>query len=90
MRNSSGKGPYVGFVSVLAVFAGVIVALRNFGLNPTAALAGLGVGGIAVALAPQRTLENVIAGISLILDRALRVGDTLKVGETHLIRRSPR
>jgi len=43
-----------------------------------------------VALAPQRTLENVIAGISLILDRALRVGDTLKVGETHLIRRSPR
>ncbi len=41
----------------------------------------LGVGGIAVALAAQKTLENVIAGASLIFDQALRVGDTLKMGE---------
>jgi MscS family membrane protein len=44
-------------------------------------LAGLGVGGIAVALAAQKTLENVIGGIALIFDRALNVGDWLKWGE---------
>jgi len=54
--------------------------LRHFGIDPTPALAGLGVGGLAVALAAQKTLENVIAGASLILDRAVQVGDFLKVG----------
>jgi MscS family membrane protein len=65
----------------LLFFAGLLFALHHFGINPTAALAGLGVGGIAVALAAQKTLENVIAGISLIADNAVRVGDTLKVGD---------
>jgi MscS family membrane protein len=56
--------------------------LHYFGVNPTAALAGLGVGGIAVAFAAQKTLENVIGGVSLIIDQAVRVGDFLKVGDT--------
>ena len=68
-------------VNVLILFAGLLLTLHYFGVNPTAALAGLGVGGIAVALAAQKTLENVIGGVSLIADRALHVGDTLKVGE---------
>jgi MscS family membrane protein len=65
----------------LALFAGLLFTLYHFGINPTAALAGLGVGGIAIALAAQKTLENVIAGISLIADQAVRVGDTLKLGD---------
>jgi MscS family membrane protein len=65
----------------LILFAGLLFTLYHFGVNPTAALAGLGVGGIAVALAAQKTLENVVGGISLILDQAVRVGDALKVGE---------
>ena len=69
-------------VDGLIIFAGLLVALYHFGVKPTAALAGLGVGGIAIALAAQKTLENVIAGISLIFDRTVSVGDTLKVGET--------
>jgi len=68
---------------VLVVFAGVLVALRYFGVDPTAALAGLGIGGIAVALAAQKTLENVIGGLSLIFDKAVRVGDFLKVGDVN-------
>jgi len=68
-------------VDVGILFAGFLFTLRHFGVDPTAALAGLGVGGIAVALAAQKTLENVIGGISLIADQALRVGDTLKLGE---------
>ncbi|MGE5359276.1 MAG: mechanosensitive ion channel family protein [Bacteroidales bacterium] len=66
---------------VVIVAVGLFVILHYFGVNPTAAIAGLGVGGIAVALAAQKTLENVIAGISLILDQAVRVGDTLKLAE---------
>jgi MscS family membrane protein len=65
----------------LVLFAGVLFILYHFGVNPTAALAGLGVGGIAVALAAQKTLENLIAGISLIADEAVHVGDFLKVGD---------
>lgn len=66
---------------VLIVFGALIVVLRNLGIDPTPALAGLGVGGIAVALAAQKTLENVIAGASLIFDQAVRVGDSLKMGD---------
>jgi MscS family membrane protein len=67
---------------LLVVFAGLLVTLHYFRVNATAALAGLGVGGIAVALAAQKTLENVIGGVSLIFDQAVRVGDVLKVGDT--------
>jgi MscS family membrane protein len=66
---------------LLVIFAGVLAVLRRFGIDPTPALAGLGVGGIAVALAAQKTLENVIAGASLIFDQAVTVGDFLKMGD---------
>ena len=66
---------------VIVVFAGIIAVLLRFGVDPTPALAGLGVGGIAVALAAQKTLENVIAGASLIFDQAVKVGDFLKMNE---------
>jgi len=69
-------------VHLLVIFAGALVTLHYFGVNATAALAGLGVGGIAVALAAQKTLENVIGGVSLICDRAVRVGDVIKAGDT--------
>ena len=69
-------------VDLVVLFAASLVLLRNLGVNLTPALAGLGVGGIAVALAAQKTLENVIAGASLIFDGAVNQGDFLKVGET--------
>ncbi len=68
-------------VDVLVLFVGLIAVLRHLGINPTPMLAGLGVGGIAVALAAQKTLENIIAGASLIFDQAVRVGDFLKIGD---------
>jgi MscS family membrane protein len=68
-------------IDVVFVVIGLAALLRQFDIDPTPALAGLGVGGIAVALAAQKTLENVIAGASLIVDQAVRVGDVLKVGE---------
>ena len=68
-------------VDLVLVVGGIAVVLRYFGVQTTPALAGLGVGGIAVALAAQKTLENVIAGASLIFDQAVRVGDFLRVGD---------
>jgi MscS family membrane protein len=69
-------------VDLLIICGGVFATLHYFGVNPTAALAGLGVGGLAVAFAAQKTLENVIGGVSLIFDQAVRVGETLKVGDS--------
>jgi len=69
-------------IDILVVFAGVLATLHYFGVSPTAALAGLGVGGIAVAFAAQKTLENVFGGVSLIFDEVVHVGDVLKVGDT--------
>jgi MscS family membrane protein len=80
-----GGAPLVRFlrraVDLLLIFVGVLVVLRYFGVNTTAALAGLGVGGIAVALAAQKTLENVIGGLSLIFDQTIHLGDTLKLAD---------
>jgi MscS family membrane protein len=65
----------------LVIFLALLAMLQLFAIDATPALAGLGVGGIAVALAAQKTLENVIAGASLIFDEAVRVGDFLKMGD---------
>jgi MscS family membrane protein len=67
---------------VVVISAGGVAVLYFFGVDPTAALAGLGIGGIAVALAAQKTLENVIGGFSIVFDKAVRVGDVLKLGTT--------
>lgn len=66
---------------VIVLFGALLATLRLFAVDPTPALAGLGVGGIAVALAAQKTLENVIAGASLIFDQAVRDGDVLRMGD---------
>ena len=68
-------------VDLFLIFVALVAVLRHFGIDATPALAGLGVGGIAVALAAQKTLENVIAGASLIFDQAVRVGDLLRMGQ---------
>jgi MscS family membrane protein len=69
-------------IDLVVVLVASFAMLRRFGVDPTPALAGLGVGGIAVALAAQKTLENVIAGASLIFDGAVQVGDFLRMGQT--------
>jgi MscS family membrane protein len=66
---------------LIATFAGVAV-LHSFGVNVITVLAGLGVGGIAVALAAQKTLENFIGGITLYADQPVRVGEFCRFGGT--------
>jgi MscS family membrane protein len=69
-------------IELAIVFVGFIIILRFLGVNATAALAGLGVGGIAVALAAQNTLENLVGGISMLSDDAVHVGDFLEAEGT--------
>ncbi len=59
----------------------LVAALAILGLNVTTTIAGLGIGGLAVALAAQKTLENLIGGVSLLMDRAIQVGDFCKIGD---------
>lgn len=66
------------FKTVIVALA-FLMTLQNFGVNVTALLAGLGVGGIAIALAGQKTLENLFGGIVLLLDQPVRVGDTCRL-----------
>jgi MscS family membrane protein len=65
----------------IVTFAGV-AALHSFGVNVITLLAGLGVGGLAVALAAQKTLENFIGGITLYADQPVRVGEFCRFGAT--------
>jgi MscS family membrane protein len=60
---------------VLVVAVAILISLSLLGIEMKGVLAGLGIGGIAVALAAQKTLENVFGGIWVLSDRAIRVGD---------------
>jgi len=59
----------------------LLAALDLFGFNVKTTLAGLGIGGLAIALAAQKSLENLIGGVSLLMDKALRVGDFCQIGD---------
>ncbi|NRA62864.1 MAG: mechanosensitive ion channel family protein [Pseudobacteriovorax sp.] len=63
------------FVKILLLVITLLALLHVYSVNITALLAGLGVGGIAVALAAQKSLENLFSGIALITDQPVRVGD---------------
>jgi MscS family membrane protein len=66
---------------VVIVLIGFLAVLQNVGVNVTGILAGLGIGGLAVALAAQKTVENLFGGITLILDQPVRVGDFCRFGD---------
>src|SRR5215213_6560011 len=59
----------------------LLLALDNLGVNVTTLVAGLGVGGIAVALALQNILGDLLASLSIILDKPFVVGDAITVDD---------
>ena len=66
---------------ILAVVVGAVVIFYIGGINIAAVLTGLGIGGIAIAFAAQKTLENLFGGIMIISDQPIRVGDFCRAGE---------
>jgi small-conductance mechanosensitive channel len=70
------------FAGLMAVWSVVLLAtLSSFGVDITALVAGLGVGGVAVALAVQKLLGDVLASISIALDKPFVPGDYIAVGD---------
>lgn len=75
--------PLVGnLLRVTLAIVAMLVALSQFGYPVGTLLAGLGIGGIAVALAGQKTVEHLFGSVSLAADKAFRVGDWVKAGTT--------
>jgi MscS family membrane protein len=57
----------------------VVVALNNAGYNVSAVLAGLGIGGLALAMAAKDTISNIFGGFTIFTDKPFKVGDRIKV-----------
>ncbi len=68
-------------LKALLVILALLTMLAIVGFNLTTVLAGLGIGGIAIAFAAQKTLENLFGGISVLADEVIRVGDTCRFGD---------
>jgi MscS family membrane protein len=68
-------------LTAVIVILAVLATLGILGFNLTTVLAGLGIGGIAIAFAAQKTLENLFGGVSVLADEVIRVGDYCRFGD---------
>lgn len=66
---------------IVTVAVGLIILLAHFGVDVTALTAALGLGGLAITLAAQDTIADMIAGVIILLDRPFRVGDRIEIPE---------
>lgn len=82
-RNLSGSlFPLVKKVAkVIIFFIAVVVILSKFDVDISGLLVSLGVGSLAVALAAQETLSNMISGFTIMIDRPFRIGDRIRYAE---------
>ncbi len=60
---------------------GVLAVLGSLGFNMSTALAGLGIGGLAIGFGAQKTIENLFGGVSVLGDEVFRVGDVCRFGD---------
>lgn len=70
---------FLGHVMIWSVV--LLLMLDNLGVKVVSLLAGLGVGGIAIALAVQRVLGDLLASVSIILDKPFEIGDAINLGD---------
>ena len=68
------------FNRIVLLIIALVAALALLGVNVKTTLAGLGIGGLAIALGAQKTLENIIGGVSLLMDKAVHAGDFCEIG----------
>jgi small-conductance mechanosensitive channel len=88
MRSPSLDAMFAGSMDIILFAAGLVIwamvlllALDNLGIQIKPLLAGLGIGGIAVALAVQTVLSDLLASMSIALDKPFIIGDFLTVGD---------
>jgi hypothetical protein len=81
-RAAAGSLTIIGFMARLTIWAFVLLlTLDNLGIEIKPLLAGLGIGGIAVALAAQNILGDLFASLSITLDRPFVLGDSLQIDD---------
>ena len=56
-----------------------LVVLRNLGVDVSTALAGVGIGGLALGLGAQKTFENMFGGVSILFDKVIQIGDVCRI-----------
>ncbi len=72
---------FMNFSKILIIIFGFLIILANvFNVNILALLAGLSIGGLALALAAQETLANLLGSITIFIDKPFKVGDLISVG----------
>ena len=69
----------IKIIDVFVWIIGIVIALGQIGVNIGALITGLGIGGVAFALASQDTIKNIFAGVVLFVDRPFRIGDRIKI-----------
>lgn len=69
------------FLRVVIILVAIFAILTIVGVDTKTALAGVGIGGVALALGAQKTVENVLGGIFLLTDKALAIGDKCGIGD---------
>lgn len=66
-------------ITVIIWVVGLVIALSNIGINISALLGTLGIGGLAFALAAQDTIKNIFGGLTIVVDRPFKLGDRIVV-----------
>ncbi len=70
-------------LQILIATIGILSILNNFGYNIASLVAGLGLGGLAFALAAQTTISNLFGSATIFSDKPFRVGDTVQIGDVN-------
>ncbi len=74
---------FIDSIKVLVVILGILIILGSiFHIDVGTLITGLGIGGLAVALAARESLENLFGSFTIFMDKPFVVGDMVKVGET--------
>jgi MscS family membrane protein len=68
-------------LKAIIFIAGILAVLGSLGFNMSTALAGLGIGGLAIGFGAQKTIENLFGGVSVLGDEVFRVGDVCRFGD---------
>jgi MscS family membrane protein len=67
------------FTEVSIFLLVTLLVLRNLGVDVSTALAGVGIGGLALGLGAQKTFENMFGGISILFDKVIQIGDVCRI-----------
>jgi MscS family membrane protein len=69
------------FLKIVTIVIGILFLIRNMGYDITSLVAGLGIGGLAFALAAQPLLSNLFGGLAIIADKPFQIGDRIRVDQ---------